>query len=54
MGILYGKLGVLTEKLTEDLKQPRTQAIIVAALSLLVAFGCFHSASRLGEGGKTG
>jgi hypothetical protein len=48
MGILYGKMGVLTQQLAEDLKQPGTQACLIAAASILAALGCFHVA-RLSE-----
>jgi hypothetical protein len=44
MGILYGKMGVLMHELSEDLKQPGTQACLIAATSILVALGCFHVA----------
>ena len=48
MGILYGKMGVLTQELAEDLKQPGTQACLIAAVSVLAALGCFYVA-RLSE-----
>jgi len=48
MGILYGKLGVLTQELAEDLRQPGTQACLIAAVSVLAALGCFYVA-RLSE-----
>jgi hypothetical protein len=48
MGILYGKLGVLTQELAEDLRRPGTQACLIAAVSFLAALGCFYVA-RLSE-----
>jgi len=39
-----GKLGVLLNDLTEDLKRPGTQALIILAVSILVASGCFYFA----------
>jgi hypothetical protein len=44
MGVLYGKMGLLTQELSDDLKQPGTQAGIIAAVSILVAAGCFYVA----------
>jgi hypothetical protein len=44
MGILYGRMGVLTQELFEDLKQPGTQACLIAAVSILAALGCFYVA----------
>jgi len=44
MGILYGKQGELIEDWTNDLKQPGTQAGIIATTSILVAAGCFYFA----------
>jgi hypothetical protein len=44
MGILYGKQGQLIEDWTNDLKQPGTQAGIIAAVSILTAAGCFYFA----------
>jgi hypothetical protein len=42
MEILYGQQGELIEKLTEDLKQPGTQAGLIAGVAGLVAAGCFY------------
>jgi hypothetical protein len=47
MGILYGKQGELIEDLTNDLKQPGTQAIIIILTAGLVAGCCFHFARLL-------
>lgn len=44
MEMLYGKQGRLVEDLTNDLKQPGTQAILVAVTSVIIAAGCFHFA----------
>ncbi len=44
MGLLYGKMGLLTQELSDDLKQPGTQALLIAAVSILIAAGCFYFA----------
>jgi hypothetical protein len=44
MEILYGKQGRLIEDLMNDLKQPGTQAILIATAAILIAAGCFHFA----------
>ena len=44
MQLLYGKMGLLTQELSDDLKQPGTQALIIATVSILVAAGCFYFA----------
>jgi hypothetical protein len=44
MGILYGRMGVLTQDLFDHLRQPGTQACLIAAASILVAVGCFYLA----------
>ena len=49
MEILYGKMGLLTHEWFEDLKQPGTQACLIAGASILVAAGCFYAARLLGE-----
>lgn len=46
---LYGKSGLLIEQWFDDLKQPGTQATIIAAVSALIAAGCFYFA-RLSDG----
>jgi hypothetical protein len=48
MEILYGKMGVLTHELSDDLKQPGTQACLIAAFSIVLAAGIFYIA-RLSE-----
>jgi hypothetical protein len=47
MGILYGKQGEFIEDLSNDLKQPGTQAIIITVASVIVASGCFYFARLL-------
>ena len=47
MVILYGKQGELIDDLTNDLKQPGTQAIIIILTAALVAGCCFHFARLL-------
>ena len=47
IGILYGKFGEVVEDLSNDLKQPGTQAIIIVLVSASIAFCCFHFARFL-------
>ena len=47
MGQLYGKMGPVILEWFDDLKQPGTQAEIIAAASILVAAGCFYFARLL-------
>jgi hypothetical protein len=47
MGQLYGKMGLLIEEWSDDLKQPGTQAVLITAVSTLVAAGCFYFARLL-------
>jgi hypothetical protein len=47
MGILYGKQGELVEDLTNKLKQPGTQAILIVVTAALVAGCCFYFARLL-------
>ena len=47
MGLLYGNQGLLIERWAEDLKQPGTQAILIALFSILLAAGCFYFARLL-------
>ncbi len=44
MGVLYGKMGILISQWSDDLKQPGTQAAIIAAVSILIAAGFFYFA----------
>ena len=47
MGQLYGKSGLMIEKWADDLKQPGTQAILIAAFCTLVFIGCYYFARLL-------
>ncbi len=40
----FGKMGLLTATLADDLQDPATQAIIILAASILVTSGCFYVA----------
>ena len=48
MGHLYGKMGPMIDDLLDDLKRPGTQAVAVAAVSAIIAFGCFRFAQQAG------
>jgi len=52
MGMLYGKQGELIEDLTNGLKQPGTQAILIIVTVALVAGGCFYFARLLDHDAK--
>jgi hypothetical protein len=54
MGILYGKQGELIENWSNDLKQPGTQAFIIAAVSIIIASGCFYFARLSDQDDETG
>jgi peptidoglycan/LPS O-acetylase OafA/YrhL len=54
MGMLYGKEGLLIEDLSNDLKQPGTQAFLIIAASIVGAAGCFYFAPQPGEDDETG
>ena len=54
MGQLFGKMGLLIEDWTNDLKQPGTQATLIVTTSILIAFGCFYFARLSNDGDKTG
>jgi len=41
MGVMYGSEGVLMDDLSNSLKQPGTQAVLIVAGSVVVALGCF-------------
>jgi hypothetical protein len=47
MGQLYGKSGLLIDQWSDDLKQPGTQAALVAGFSIAVFAGCFYFARLL-------
>jgi uncharacterized protein HemX len=53
MGQLYGKSGLLIEQWSDDLKQPGTQAILLAVTSALIAAGCFYFARLLESDSET-
>jgi len=54
MGQLYGKSGLLIDEWFDDLKQPGTQAILIATVSALIAAGCFYFARLLGPDDQAG
>ncbi len=51
MGQLYGKQGELIETWMNDLKEPATQAGIIAATTVIIAAGCFYFARLFDETG---
>ena len=53
MEILYGKQGELIEDLTHSLKQPGTQAGLIAAGAAVIAAGCFYIARLADDENKT-
>lgn len=54
MEILYGKMGQVISDLLDNLKRPGTQAILIAAISTLIAFGCFYLANRWVDNDEAG
>jgi hypothetical protein len=50
--INFGKTGLLLNDLMADLKRPGTQALIILAVSILVASGCFYFARWPEPGGE--
>ena len=54
MGMLYGKEGVMIEDFQNDLKQPGTQAAIIATVSVIIASGCFYFARLLDHDDEAG
>ena len=58
MGQLYGKSGLLIDEWSDDLKQPGTQAALVAGFSVVVSVvvfaGCFYFARLLDYDDETG
>lgn len=54
MAMLYGKQGELIENWSNDLKQPDTQAFIIAAASILIASGCLYFARLSDRDDETG
>lgn len=53
MGVLYGKQGQLIEDLTDSLKQPGTQAILMIVVAAIVAGGCVFFARLLEDEATT-
>jgi len=53
IGMLYGKDILIFTDLWNDLKQPETEAMIIAGTSALIAFGCFFFAQSLPIDNKT-
>lgn len=53
MGVLYGKMGILVLQWSDDLKQPGTQAILIAGVSILISAGCFYFARLLDDNAET-
>ena len=47
MGLLYGKQGQFYEDLSDALKQPGTQAILIVAAAGVMGAGCFYFARVL-------
>jgi hypothetical protein len=52
MQLLYGSSGGLAEDLSNALKKPANQAVIIAAVSGLIAAGCFYLGRPLPEGDR--
>jgi hypothetical protein len=40
--LLYGKFGLRMIEMMNGLKHPGTQAVIIAAVSIVIALGCFY------------
>jgi hypothetical protein len=53
IGMLYGKEILIFTDLWQDLRQPGTEAIIIALISALIAFVCFYFARLLPKDDKT-
>jgi hypothetical protein len=47
-----GKMGVVMDGLAEDLEDPATKAIVLAAISLLLGAGCFYFAHLQARGAE--
>jgi len=47
MGVMFGGMGNLFDDLSDDLKQPRTQAFLIIVASLMIAAVCFLFARLL-------
>ena len=48
MGQLYGRMGMLVQDWSDDLKRPDTQAALVLGGTIIVAAGCFYFARLSG------
>ncbi len=46
----FGKMGLLAVNLSEELRQPDTQAAVIVVVSILLASGCFYFAGLQGRG----
>jgi hypothetical protein len=53
MQMLYGKQGRLIGDLSNRLQQPGTQALLLAAVTIIVAGGCFYLAKPRTDGEST-
>jgi hypothetical protein len=53
MQLLYGRSGGLTEDLSNALKRPGTQALLLAAVSGIIAAGCFYLGQPIPESDET-
>jgi len=49
MGLLYGRMGSMVEDWEQELKQPGTQAAVIAGVSIAIAAGCFYFARLMGN-----
>ena len=47
MAELYGKQGQFIEDLTDSLKQPGTQAVLIVVAAAVIAVGCLYFARKL-------
>lgn len=54
IGQLFGKSGVMTDKLLGDLKSPGAHAAIIVGVSALIAFGCFRYERHLDDDSGAG
>ncbi len=50
---LYGKMGPMIDDWVDALKRPGTQAVVIAAVSIVIATGCFLFDRHLDDGGET-
>ena len=53
MQLLYGQSGSLTEDLSNALKRPGPQALLIATVSGILAAGCFYLGKPLPKGEDT-